>query len=123
MAEFLADIAGILEIMAIAAGLVLLHRAAKDGSGALLKAAGWVLVAGGIAVGLCTTTYWFQYRSQGEFDHAHTSWTGMMHHPGIGAGMGMGPGMVQPGTGTMPHPMAPPAPDTPPPAETPAQAP
>ena len=31
MPQFLADIAGMLELFAIAAGLVLLHRAAKDG--------------------------------------------------------------------------------------------
>jgi len=122
MAEFLADIAGILEIMAIAAGLVLLHHAAKQGAATLLKVAGWVLIAGGIAVGLCTTSYWFQYRSQGDFDAAYMSSVGMMHHPGMAAGMGMGPGMMRPGTGTMPRPMSPPNDGVPPPAETPEQA-
>ena len=118
MAEFLADIAGILEIMAIAAGLVVLHRATREGGATLLKVAGWVLVAGGIAVGLCTTTYWLQYRSQGEFESACMSSAGRMHHPG----MGMGPGMMRPGEGPMPRRVAPPADGTPPSAETPAQA-
>jgi hypothetical protein len=64
-------------------------------------------IAGGIAVGLCTITYWFQYRSQGDFDGAYMSFPGMMHHPAVGAGMGMGPGMMGPDAGTMQHPMTP----------------
>lgn len=90
MAQFLADIAGMLELFAIAAGLVLLHRAAKDGPAKLLKAAGWVLVVGGVAVGLCTTYYWFKYQSRGEFDGAHMGYPKMMR------GQGMGPGMMDP---------------------------
>lgn len=54
MAQFTADIAGMLEIFAIAAGLVLLHRASKEAPANLLKAAGWVLVVGGVVVGACT---------------------------------------------------------------------
>ncbi len=95
MAEFTADIAGMLEIFAIAAGLVLLHRASKESPAKLLKAAGWVLVAGGVVVGLCTTFYWFKYQSRGEFATTHMGYRGVMSDPGTG----MGPGMMGPGSG------------------------
>jgi len=109
MAQFTADIAGMLELFAIAAGLVLLHRASKEAPAKLLKAAGWVLVAGGIAVGACTTVYWFKYQSRGEFDTVHMGYPGMMHAPGTGMGPGtMGPGMTGPGMGSMPHGLTPP---------------
>lgn len=101
MAQFLADIAGLLEIFAVAAGLVLLHRASREAPAKLLKAAGWVLVAGGIAVGLCTTYYWFKYQSRGEFDSTHMGSPGMMYGPRTG----MGPGMM----GSGQHWMTPPA--------------
>ena len=76
MTQFTGDIAGMLELFAIAAGLVLLHRADKEAPAKLLKAAGWVLVAGGILVGICTTFYWFKYQSRGELDSAHMGMTG-----------------------------------------------
>jgi len=84
MNQFNADIAGMLEIFAVAAGLVLLHRASKDkeAPAKLLTAAGGVLVAGGIVVGACTTLYWLKYQSRGEFDSTNSSYTTM------GAGMG-----------------------------------
>lgn len=95
MAQFLADIAGLLELFAIAGGLVLLHRASKEPSPAkLLKAAGWVLLIGGIVVGACTLLYWFKYQSRGDFDSVDMSYLGSMH--GSGASMGsevMAPGM------------------------------
>lgn len=112
MAEFTADIAGMLELFAIAAGLVLLHRASKEAPAKLLKAAGWVLVAGGIAVGACTSFYWFEYQSRGEFDTAHMGCPGMMNGPETGMGPGtMGAGMTGPEMGSMPHGMTPPAAD------------
>lgn len=52
MAQFTGDIAGMLELFAIAAGLVLLHRAGKEAPAKLLQAAGWVLVAGGMEPGM-----------------------------------------------------------------------
>lgn len=106
MAQFTADIAGMLELFAIAAGLVLLHRAGKEAPARLLKAAGWVLVAGGVVVGACTTFYWFEYRSRGGFDAVHMGCPGMMR----AAGSGMDPGMMGPGMGSMPRGMTPPAP-------------
>lgn len=79
MAQFAADIAGILELFAIAAGLVLLHRVSKEAPAKLLEAAGRLLVASGLVVGACTTFYWFDYQSpeqvlkrryaKGEIDH------------------------------------------------------
>lgn len=85
MAQFLGDIAGMLELFAIAGGLVLLHRAFKEPPARLLKVAGAVLVIGGIAVGLCTSWYWFQYASAGDFDRAG-SW-----EPRVGPGTMRGP--------------------------------
>ncbi|MCB9540058.1 MAG: hypothetical protein H6704_27915 [Myxococcales bacterium] len=70
MAQFLGDVAGMLELFAIAAGLVLLHEASKEPAAKLLKAAGLVLVVGGIAVGLCTSFYWFKYQAAGNFERA-----------------------------------------------------
>jgi hypothetical protein len=67
MAQFLADIAGMLEIIAIAAGLVLLHVSFTRPPAALLKAAGVLLLVGGLAVGACTTWYWLGYHRDGAF--------------------------------------------------------
>ncbi len=113
MAQFTADIAGMLELFAIAAGLVLLHRASKEAPARLLQAAGWVLVAGGVFVGACTTFYWFKYQSRGELDSVHMAPPAMMRTPEARMGSGpMGPGMTGPGMGTMRHDVAPsPAPD------------
>ena len=93
MAQFLADIAGMLEIGAIAAGLVLLYRARSDAAAGLLRAAGVVLIVGGVAVGACTTWYWFSYRARGEFATAHMMPAGMMMMPMTDSGYMMGPGM------------------------------
>lgn len=72
MTQFTGDIAGILEIFAIAAGLVVLHYGKKEAA-TLLKAAGIILLAGGILSGICTSYYWFKYHSAGIFDKsAHT---------------------------------------------------
>lgn len=109
MAQFMADIAGMLELFAIAAGLVLLHRAGKEAPAKLLNVAGWALVTGGMVVGACTTFYWFKYRSRGELDSVHMGYPGMMHAPATGMGTGaMGHGMTGPGMGSMPRGMTPP---------------
>lgn len=78
MAVFLGDIAGMLEIFAIAGGLILLHYAAKEGA-KLLRVAGWIMLVGGIVVGACTLFYWFTYNSQNAFDRAHPHAMGMMN--------------------------------------------
>jgi hypothetical protein len=101
--SFSLTIAGLLGIFAIAGGLVLLQRASKEAPARLLKAAGWVLVAGGVIVGLCTS-YLFKYQSRGEFDSAHMGYGSMIRS------QGMGPGMMGPmGPGSMPGGMMPPA--------------
>ncbi|PIR39764.1 MAG: hypothetical protein COV35_00750 [Alphaproteobacteria bacterium CG11_big_fil_rev_8_21_14_0_20_39_49] len=68
MNQFSADIAGILEIAVIAAGLITLYFAGKEKS-VLLKSAAWLMIVGGIAVGLCTTYWWFTYHKRGYFEH------------------------------------------------------
>lgn len=67
MNQFTADIAGILEIAVIAAGLITLYFANKERSGLLRVAAG-VMIIGGIAVGSCTAYWWLKYYNQGGFD-------------------------------------------------------
>jgi len=69
MAQFTADIAALLAVFSFAAGLVILHWAAKA-KARLLKAAGWILILAGVLAGSCTTYYWVKYQSAGEFDHA-----------------------------------------------------
>ena len=70
MTQFLANIAGVLELVTVATGLVLMHRAGKEAPAGLLKVAGAVLIAGGILLGAATTTYWFRYWSHGDFAQA-----------------------------------------------------
>jgi hypothetical protein len=91
MAEFLGDIAGMLEIFAVAAGLVLLHRASKEAPAKLLQAAGVLLIVGGLVAGACTGWYWFQYRAAGDFERAMPMHS-MMGAPSMPGMPGM-PGM------------------------------
>lgn len=67
MNQFSADIAGVLEIAIIAAGLVTLYFANKE-KAPLLRAAAWLMIIGGIAVGMCTAYWWLKYHRQGDFD-------------------------------------------------------
>lgn len=79
MNQFAADVAGMLELFAVAAGLVLLHYGRRESAG-LLKAAAIVLIAGGILGGLCTGYYWLRYQQQGAFDQAGPSPAMMQQH-------------------------------------------
>ncbi|NOY90168.1 MAG: hypothetical protein GXP55_03085 [Deltaproteobacteria bacterium] len=79
MSQFLGDIAFMLELFAAAAGLVLLHLAAKEAPAKLLRAAGLVLLLGGVGASLCTSYFWFQYHAQGRFDSPAQS-SMSMHH-------------------------------------------
>ena len=81
MAQFLGDIAWMLELFAIASGLVLLHVATIESHTKFLQAAGWLLVLGGLGTALCTGYYWFSYRAQGHFDVVHAR-TPMPMSPG-----------------------------------------
>lgn len=109
MAQFLGDIAGILEIITVAAGLMILHRGRTDGAG-LVKLAGVVLIVGGLGSGLCTGYYWVKYQQSGAFETAYPQhgmdmdkmmkhmhqmmgdggMMGMMHGKGKAGGMGHG---------------------------------
>jgi hypothetical protein len=133
MAMFLAEISFLLALALVAAGLVLWHRG-REATAGLLRAAGAVLVVGGVLTALCTGYFSVRYHVQGEFDHAYPHHAamaarGMMGpacpqqgQPGMGPGrMGpgmMGPGMMQPGTQGMPMPGGPPVQGTGP-SETP----
>lgn len=69
MAQFMGDIAFLFELALVAAGLVLFH-VGRERSAALLRAAGWTLVAGATATALCTGYFWFHYQQAGDFDRA-----------------------------------------------------
>ncbi len=71
MAQFMGDVAFLLELALVAAGLVLLHTGRLQ-SAALLRAAGWTLVVGATATATCTTYFWVRYHQAGEFDHARS---------------------------------------------------
>jgi len=89
MAQFLGDIAFLLEMLMVAGGLVLLHRSRQEGAG-LLRAAALVLVIAGAGTAVCTSWFWFHYHGQGDFERAHPMQPGSM--PG---------GMMGPGGGSM----------------------
>lgn len=69
MAMFLGHIAFILEIFALATGLVLV-RLSKENKG-LSSLAGWILVIVGILGAICTGYYMIQYFYLGDFAHAY----------------------------------------------------
>lgn len=71
MAQFLGDLAFLFELFAAAAGLLVLHRAASEAKPMLLRAAGWLLIAGGVGGAACTGYYWLHYQQRGDFDAAH----------------------------------------------------
>lgn len=81
MTQFLGDIAWMLELFAIAGGLMLLHSATLEARTTLLKAAGWLLIVGGVGTAACTGYYWLSYQAQGAFDAAHRHDAMMMTTP------------------------------------------
>jgi hypothetical protein len=91
MAMFLGEIAFLLSLALIAAGLVLWHQG-RQGSAPLLRVSGGLLVAGAVLAMLCTSYSLVRYRVQGELDHAYP-----MRPPRVSAGPGrMGWGMLDP---------------------------
>lgn len=91
MAQFLGDIAFLLEMVLVAGGLVLLHRSRQEAAG-LLRAAALVLLLAGAGTAICTSYFWFRYHGQGDFDRAHpmpmgSMMPGGMHEPGAGGMM------------------------------------
>jgi len=81
MTQFVGDIAWMLELFAIAGGLVLFHVASMEPRTKFLKAAGWLLLLAGVGTALCTGYYWLSYQSQGSFDTAHGHTPMMMQMP------------------------------------------
>lgn len=71
MAAFLGDIAFLIGILVIAAGLLVLHKASSDPKPKLLKIAGKLLVIAGILTALCTTYFYFKYHLAGELEHPY----------------------------------------------------
>ena len=69
MAQFLGDIAFVLELGFISAGLVLVH-VGREQSARLIRAAGWLLVVGATAAAVCTSYFWLRYHWAGDFDRA-----------------------------------------------------
>ena len=113
MIMFTLSIAGSLAIFGIAGGLLLLHRAAKEQPGGLIRAAAWVLLAGSLATGACTLYYGIRYQVQGAFTTAMPMHGTMMMQgstmqmPGDMMPGGMMPGGAMPG-GMMPGGQRPP---------------
>jgi len=70
MAEFLGDIAFILEAFLLVIGLVIYHFALEKQS-KLLKFAAVLAVVISLLGMLCTGYYWFSYQSQGAFETAY----------------------------------------------------
>ena len=71
MAAFLGDIAFLIGILVIAAGLLVLHKASSDPKPILLNIAGELLVIAGILTVLCTTYFYFKYHLAGELEHPY----------------------------------------------------
>lgn len=70
MVMFMAHIAVILEIMALAAGLITLHFAVKFHS-KLIKTAGILLIVFGVGGYICTVYYAVQYFFMGHYEHSY----------------------------------------------------
>lgn len=70
MSQFFADFVFLLELVIIAGGMVILHKARRESPAALLRWAGYLLVIGGVVTALCTGYFWFKYHAQGDFDTA-----------------------------------------------------
>ncbi len=130
MAMFHLDTTLMLEAIAFAAGLALLHYG-RVGSALLLRAAAWVLIGASVATGACTLYYGIRYHVQGDFDHAyggqhcnmkgHHGMMGMMGAPHPGVMVTSGHAMMAP-DGMMSGPaapMGPPAAQAKPEAKTP----
>lgn len=90
MAMFQLEIAFLLELALLAAGLVLLHLG-RQGTAPLLKAAGFVLIVGAVITAACSGYFGVRYHVQGEFDHAYPSLHRMTEH----RGKMMDPGMMR----------------------------
>lgn len=69
MIAFLGDIAFILELALIGAGLITLHYAAKEKS-KLMKWAGYIMAVGGLLTAICTGYFAMKYWVDGAYNQA-----------------------------------------------------
>ncbi len=81
MAEFLGDIAFMIEALVLGLGLVVLHFNQKESS-PYLKWSGRLMAACAIFGMICTITFYLKYFMAGEFDRAYPlkSSSGEMNH-------------------------------------------
>lgn len=86
MAEFLGDIAVMLNVLIFGIGLVILHYGRKEKAG-LLVMSGSVLTIAAVLGFICSVYYFFDYRSQGAFDQAYPTHQMMMKDGMMGPGM------------------------------------
>ncbi|MBK24575.1 MAG: hypothetical protein CME70_11325 [Halobacteriovorax sp.] len=70
MAEFLGDIAFMIEILVLGLGLVVIHYGKKEKS-KLLKTSGYLMSIFSILALICTTFFYFKYYFNGDFDSAY----------------------------------------------------
>ena len=80
MSIFQLDTAFILEVASVAAGLITLHKAAKEPPAGLLRAAGFLLIVAGILSAACTVYFGIKYRGQGDFDRGTMMRQGMIQN-------------------------------------------
>ena len=70
MAEFLGDIAFMLEIFVLGMGLIVIHHGKKEDS-RLIKFSGYLMSSISILALICTTYFYFKYYFNGDFDSAY----------------------------------------------------
>ena len=85
MDQFTCDMAAMLEIALIGAGLVVLYYALQESS-KLMKAASAIMLIGGVLGLLCTGYWWFRYHDAGVFDSPVNRTVHLMQHNADDAG-------------------------------------
>lgn len=81
MDQFAGDIAAMLEVALIGAGLVVLYYALKEDS-KLMKAGAYIMLIGGVLGLICTGYWWFRYHEMGVFTNPTVSTVNLVHHDG-----------------------------------------
>ena len=71
MAQFLGDIAFMIEVLIVGLGLVVLHFNNREGS-SYLKWAGRLMITAGVLGMICTSFFYFKYMLSGEFSTSKT---------------------------------------------------
>lgn len=64
---FLGDIAFILDMALLVAGLIVLYLAKKEDS-KLLKITAWIMIVTGVLAVICTSYYWLYYYQNDVFE-------------------------------------------------------